>query len=299
MSDPSPEQSFLAHAALAQAHRWFLVYEHPEATLDNAVDLLMPDVHIQSVGREGTGHATYRAGVEALPRTWRNAHRVTDAQVDVATDGTISLEMDVAYQNVGIDDGGAVVTRDLHYTTVLVPSNAALDSHVSGEAARACLLPRFRRIAISPVGEGTAATFEPAYAENRLKSLVHRWLSLVEDPARDPEPFFDLLARDFALHFSADLVVTDADGFRAWMAGPVSSVEVSTHAVEAFEAHHDGGNDYHLTTELEWRGRSTDGPWLDGRTHHTWAVADDPAERFARIHRMDVRWLRPLAPTAL
>jgi hypothetical protein len=47
------------------------------------------------------------------------------------------------------------------------------------------VLPRFTTISITQLSEGETAVFNEAYGQNRLKSLLHYWLALIENPARE------------------------------------------------------------------------------------------------------------------
>lgn len=272
------EQGYLKHGALAQLHRWYLLYEEPRYGIDNALDILSDDVRISSGLGEANGHEQYAERVQQLPTSWRNAHDVHEPRVTVQPDGAQSLTTDITYQNVGLLDDGAVRTAELTYTMSLEP----------GEG----VLPVFTDIEIAQNSEGIADSFVPRYADNRLLSLIHYWLALIEDPARDPQPVREILAENFVLDFSSG-AITDFDGFEAWLAGPGSQVAASTHRIEDFAYQTRADGRYRATMTFDWEGLLPDGTRLIAKTRHGWTVVDDPSERFGRIERMDVEVVEP------
>ena len=280
MSVALVEQGYQRHAALAQLHRWYQFYELPEASLANQLDILQNDIRLNSGLGEAQGHAAYEERVAQLPASWENAHFVRNPQVKVEGD-TVFLEADVTYLNRGVNEDGGVRSAELHYRTELTSTPQ--------------LLPRFSTITIEQLSESEADEFKPAYAENRLLSLIHYYLAIIEDPARNPEPMRELFAEDFTLNFSSG-AITDMAGFEAWLAGPGSQVRASTHELSNFSFESLGGNRYRLGVDFGWQGILPDDTEMSAKTRHTWTVADTPAERFARIETVDVEVLEPFAP---
>jgi len=283
MSVEEIENGFRVNAALAQFHRWFLLYEEPRYGIANQLDILADDIRVVSGLGEAQGHDAYAARVAQLPSTWQNAHRVNAATVTVAPDGTLSLIAEVTYLNAGMLEDGGIRMADLTYQATL--------------AAAAGDLPKFTTIAIDQNADGQAEAFVPAYGENRMRSLAHYWFALIEDPARDPEPVREILSEEFSLNFSSG-AITDFDGFKAWLAGPASSVVASTHKISAFAQERSDDGTYRVTMTLDWNGILPDGTELAAKTGHTWHVIDDPTQRFARIKTMDVVVLEPFQPKA-
>ena len=277
-------QAYRRHAVLAQYRRWYQLYENPAVSLDNQLDILAEDIALSSGLGEANGHAEYRARVATIPAEWKNAHFVNDADVTLLADGRAELVADITYLNQGALPDGAVRSADLTYTGTLDTPDGAL-------------LPVFETLVIEGESEGTAEAFRDAYAENRMRSLAHYWLALIEDPSRDPEPVREILADDFTLNFSSG-AITDFDGFKAWLAGPGSAVQASTHRIGDFTVTESGGNAYRVQMTLDWQGLSPDGADLVARTRHDWQVVDDPAERFARIKAVDVEVLLPFQPVS-
>ena len=277
MSTQDVYEGFIRHAAMAQLHRWVQFYEHSEAKLENQLDILDEAVFVKSDLGEATGHEAYAERLKALPGTWLNAHFVSNPNFVLIEDGTVQLSADVRYVNKGMLADGAVRGAELSYTMELSPTND--------------VLPKFTRIEIAQVSNCTLGTFSSAYEANRLASLLHYWLALIEDPRRNPEPVREILAEGFSLNFSSG-GITEFDEFKEWLEGPGSQIPASTYTLSDL-VHEDYGNQtYSLSAVLDWRGILPDGREVGSKTRHDWIVEDDPSERFARIKTMDVAVVR-------
>jgi hypothetical protein len=274
-------EGYLRHAAMAQAHRWFQIYENSETTLANQLDILTEDVRLKSGLGEGVGHAAYTQRISQLPETWKNAHRINDADFNIDDRRNIGLTLNVTYFNLGMKPDGTVRSADLTYQTKLNSSGT--------------LLPKFSDIEIMQLSEGAAPQFIEAYPENRLFSLVNYWLAIIEDPRRDPEPAREVLTDGFKLNFPSCLI-SDFDGFKFWLAGPGSQVSASTHEVSNFSHKMVSSENYELMVDFDWLGILPDGKELIAKTRHTWNVTDNPKERFTRIKTIDVELLLPFQP---
>lgn len=281
MTETEIRNGYRVHAAKAQFHRWYQVYERSSGGIENALDILTDDVNVKSGLGEANGHEDYATRVQGLPDTWKNAHFPSEIDVTVNDDGTMALVADVTYLNEGLLPDGAVRTADLTYTVNLAPSEG--------------VLPKLSTVLIEQNSDGTAETFEDAYALNRSLSLVHYWLALIEDPSRNPDPVSEILADEFSLNFSSG-AITDFDGFKAWLAGPGSQVAASTHKIENFSAMASGDGLFDISMEFDWNGLLPDGTELVARTRHTWTATNDVTERFARIKSVDVEVLEPFRP---
>lgn len=280
MTTEAVKQGYKKHAALTQLHRWYTFYEHPQADIAHQLAILDEDVLLKSTLGEASGHEAYVLHVGQLPETWQNAHFTKAPDISVADDGSIKLNLQITYQNVGMLPDGAVRQAELAYTTKLKPT--------------ATVLPKFTSIAIAPLGEPTGGTFKSAYGENRLLALVHYWLALIEDPARNPEPVREVLADEFSLNFSSG-AITDFEGFSAWLAGPASQVAASTHVLSNFSYQETDAGEFSLMVDFDWAGILPDGKEMIAKTRHSWVVTDDPTEAFARIKSIDVEVLAPFA----
>lgn len=275
------KQGYKQHAALAQLHRWYLLYEEPEYGIENALDILTDDIRVKSGLGEAKGHEQYSERVKQLPTTWKNAHDVQTPSIIINDDGSIQLTTDITYLNKGLLEDGSVRSAELTYTMSLSPSDS--------------VLPKFTDIEISQNSDGIADTFVPRYAQNRLWSLVHYWLAIIEDPARNADPVEEILTTNFSLNFSSG-AITDIEGFREWLAGPGSQVTASTHRVSNFTYELLGENRYGVKMDFDWNGILPDSTEMTAKTRHSWTVVDNRTERFARIQSIDVEVLEPFTP---
>lgn len=278
MTPTEIREGYIRHATMAQTHRWYQIYENLDTTIENQLDILANDVKLKSGLGEGVGHDAYRLRISQLPKTWKNAHRVTGSSIRIHPDGEIDLDVDLTYLNHGMKTDGSVRSANLTYATQLKLTDS--------------VLPRFTNIEIKQLSEGVAPAFQDAYPENRVLSLAHYWLALIEDPKRNAEPVREILADNFKLNFSSG-AITDFDAFEAWLAGPASQVEASTHQISNFSHSKIGPNAYQLKVDFDWQGILPDKKEMIAKSRHSWTVVDDPKERFARIKNIDVDLLAP------
>jgi ketosteroid isomerase-like protein len=217
------KQGYIEHAAMAQLHRWYQLYENNDVPVENALDILTEDIRVKSGLGEAVGHEAYKKRVAELPKTWKNAHRVGETTVQVMPDGKVQLQTQIEYLNEGANPDGSLRQASLKYTTQLQPTDT--------------VLPRFTSVSIEPLGMMTGKIYEDMYPTNRLKSLTHYWLALIEDPKRNLEPFKEVLAKDFRLDFPVVLsLIWQAlkNGFvvphRLWWPAPTKSATLATSA---------------------------------------------------------------------
>ncbi len=291
MDEQGIREGFVGHGALAQMHRWWQFYEVAEPVLENQLDILAEDVFVRSTLGEVTGRAAYVTASASLPTDWRNSH-VIGRPATTVTDGGVSLRTDLTYLNLGAKPAGELTARRLQYDVEM-----SRHDHTP--------LPTIRRLVISDLGDPVGSEYRSAYPQNRVLSLLHYWLALVEDPARRAEPFVELLTDPFRLDFTSG-PITDAAGLAGWLAGPASEVEASTHvitslAVDAVDAVDavagpGAGSGFTAVVGLDWHAVLPGGAQVRAATEHTWQVVDDPERRFARIRQAEVRTVRPIGP---
>ena len=281
MTEEEIRNGYKVNAALAQFHRWYQYYERPEGGINNALDILTENVKVVSGLGEANGQEEYKSRVTQLPNKWKNAHFPKDTKVTFNNDGTFNLSANITYLNEGLNPEGKIREADLNYTMTLEPQSD--------------VLPKFRSIEITQKSEGFADTFVDAYAINRMRSLVHYWLALIEDPSRNPEPVEEILADDFSLNFSSGSI-TDFNGFKEWLAGPGSQVTASTHVISNFKAEETADGEFSIQMDFDWEGILPNGTELIAKTRHNWIATNDVTERFARIKSVDVEVLEPFRP---
>ncbi len=277
------KQGYIKHAAMAQIHRWYQIYENSDTTLANQLDILTQDIKLKSGLGEGVGHEAYSQRIKQLPKTWKNAHHVRGSNCKVGADGTINLDIALTYLNLGMKPDGSVRSAELTYTTRLKPT--------------ANVLPQFSQIEIRQLSEGLVPAFKDAYPENRALSLMHYWLALIEDPKRNLDPFKEILADGLELQFSSGLI-TDFQAFEKWFRGPALAVAASTHEISNFSCEAINKNIWCVQADFVWQGIPPDGKEMAAMTRHHWTVIDNPQERFARIRTAIVEDLDPFKPKA-
>jgi hypothetical protein len=275
MQQKDIRNGYRKHAALSQFHRWFLIYENSLVPLATQLDLLAADIKLKSGLGEAKGHDDYANRMSQIPKTWRNAHFVKSFRVDVKSNGEAVINAGITYLNEGMKPG-FTRSAELSYAVEL------------GKGAP--LLPKLQLVIINQNSEGTVPAFTSAYEENRLKSLLHYWLALIEDPVRNLDPFREILADGFLLNFTSGKITNFKD-FEKWFRGPASAVAASTHVMSGFK-----NDDLVATFDFDWNGITPDGKDLTAKTRHTWTVTDDPKRRFAQIKQMDVEVIEPFAP---
>jgi hypothetical protein len=274
-------QSYIKHATLAQLRRWYQIYENPATTIENQLEILAPGIKLKSGLGEASGHDAYKLRIAQLPKTWKNAHAITGTKIVIGADGRIDLDVALTYLNQGMRPDGTVRSADLTYTTQLQPT--------------ATVLPQFTQIEIKQLNEGTAPAFKDVYADNRLMSLIHYWLALIEDPKRQLEPFKEIFADGFELQFSSGKI-TEFKGFETWFRGPASAVAASSHDVSNFSYQATGPNSYTVQMDFDWQGILPDNKEMLAKTRQRWTVTDNPKERFARIKSVAVEVVEPFRP---
>jgi len=279
-SDTQIRQSYIEHGARTQLHRWYQYYESPYAELDNQLDLLSEDISVSSAAGKVDSRAAYAEVVQQLPDSWQNSHELQKSEVNVKEDGTIQLTAEIAYLNTGMLPDGALRANTVNYDASLrVTENA---------------LPIFDRIDITTGESIDVEKFSDLYPENRLRSLAHYWMALVEHPQRNAEPFREILAPNIDIDFGRGSI-RSYEGLAEWIATVASSVEASRHRIENFSFSEVSEHQYEVQMELGWHGIRPDGVTMSAKTHHVWTVIDDASERFARVETIRVNVLEPFA----
>jgi hypothetical protein len=206
------------HLAKVQLYRWYQLYERAmnEKRIENQMQILAENVVIKSAAGEMRGKENYPARLSVYDG-WKNAHHVQTVEVAETKNGLLNLEADIRYQNIQPD--GQKKAYTIHYSTVLTKSSE--------------ILPLFSLIEIKPTGE-TKDEFEDAYPVNRIKSLMHYWLALMESLDGDVLPFKEILADDFLLNFSTASQINSIDKLHVWLNGTPESLQQSSHSPEKF-----------------------------------------------------------------
>jgi hypothetical protein len=269
----------LTHAALAQYHRWYQVYEVPftKMRIDNQKDILADDVEITT----SAGTMKGKAGVEDRLKVyegWLNAHHIQQTKVVLLPDGKISLEADIIYQNIRPDQSKFSYT--IHYSTELQSQENNL--------------PLFTKVQLKPTGEIKEFQFEAAYPENRSKSFMHYWLYLMETQKGKSDKFKELLAKNFSLQLSSGQIVEDFGKFDAWFKSINEQVSTTTHSHKNFSVvDNNKDSTFSVSVDFDWKGINLKNENLIAETHHEWLLENNMDDRFAKMRTMKVSIIRP------
>jgi len=285
---PSPDtvaQTFgqvwrsIAADPLAQLHRWYQYYEHREVGIDNQLALLTENVSVVAPSGAVEDRDSYAKVVEQIPPNWQNSHELQNASVTVNSDNSVSLTATITYRNIGMLPDEAIQTRSVLYEAQLEHTDSAL--------------PVFSRVEIASGAPMESDGFRDLYPENRLKSLVHYWMALVEHPDRAANPFKEILAPEIHIDFGNGQPITSFEHLEDWVNGPASSVQASRHQIDNFNFTELAMDHYELQFDASWHGIRLDGVVMSAKTQHTWSVLDTPSDRFAQIEAIQVEVLEP------
>ncbi len=263
VSEAQLRESYRKHATLAQLNRMWQYQERPESGLDNLLDMMAPDVIVRSPHLDVQGHDAMRAALAKIPMNWKAAHVLKSWKI-------------------AVDDGRTELRAKLDYLTSGAMASKAQASYFASFGATDTLLPRLARIDVEQ-GEGQpGATFVDMFAEHRILSTVHYFLALVENPAREAEPFFELLGEEFRLDYTFDPIATP-NAFREWVAGPLSSVIASEHDIHSVACRDGGDGTYTAEVAMKSQAMFPDKSGAISRNTQSWTLTDAIGERFPRI----------------
>jgi len=272
---------FKRNAALSQLHRQWTYYENSNIDISVLLDTLADDVTITTPAGKTEGIAAFKKFVTSSTPNYSNGHTIISA--DVADDGSLSMQASANYVAAAEDGNVKVNAQVLNYS-----ANLSFDNSQA--------LPKFSEINIALGSTSQAEPLQNAYAANRLRSLIHYYNSLVENPARDAEPFRELFVSEFNIDFGTGEAMQSFEQFEKWIAGPASSVSASTHIIDNFSFEEVGNAQYKVLVDFSWKGILPNGLGLAGKTNHEWLVVDDSNERFARIKDIKVSFIEPIGP---
>ncbi|MCL5129550.1 MULTISPECIES: hypothetical protein [unclassified Algibacter] len=267
------------HLVKAQLYRWYQLYERPmnEKRISNQLEMLDENIIMINPTGKIKGTAAYPERLKGYDG-WQNAHHIKNINVSLLGDNTLGLEVDLHYQN--IKPNGEKQSYALKY------KDARLERTTDS-------LPKFTRIEIIPVG-ATEEDFEDAYPTNRTKSLMYYWIALMENLDGNVNPFKELLADNFILNFSTESKITTITKLEKWLNGTPKQLQNSEHKPKNFSVKEIMENEFEMTVEFDWKGKTKEGQHLEGTTKHIWYILDNPDDRFAKILKADVIQINPL-----
>ena len=282
------------HYVMSTWHRWFLFYENQTFPESTQLNILTQNIHVSSSLGESSGLANYQERLKLLPRSWRNAHFIQNASIK-RIDGykdRFKLSGNIHYQSErNINDTLQRGLGKLHYAVELDFSHK--DKLISD-----LHFPLFDKVNITVNEQLPLERFEDAYLENRMRSLVHYWLALVEDnETNDPTPMaMNLFASNFSLQFpSQNRPITTEQELKAWYANARKVVKWSKHDILALQITPVQGSEteYDLSIQFDFKAYTNDSKIISALSEHKWRVEDNQNRNFPTIRSMDVKMLRP------
>lgn len=267
VSEAQLRASFRKHATLAQLNRLWQYQERPASGLANLLDMMDPDVVVRSSHLDVRGHAALQDAMAQIPLDWRAAHVLRDWRISV--DGaTNRLDARLEYLTEAAD---GTATAEAHYDA----------SFRNGDA----LLPLLTRIDVTQGEARPGGEFADMFAEHRVRGAVHYFMALVENPARQAEPFMELLADNFSLHYTAE-PLTSREAVRDWVAGPLSSVIASEHDLHSVTCRDLGDGRYVADVAMKSQAMFPDKSGAISRNTQRWTLTDSLGDRFPKINEI-------------
>jgi hypothetical protein len=276
------------HKSMAQLYRWYQYYENNNIPISNQLDIFDEGIIITNPTGSAEGKDKYTIRIEDLPKTWKNSHQIQKSALKRINSNTLELSVEIIYQNIGMQENNKISAYKINYTTLLKEGKTSL--------------PKFSKITLMPSQEKLEDiyynNFKDIYVENRVKSLVHYWLYLIEFNKKDSTYFKEILVKNgLDINFTTTKI-KDFKGFEQWYNQTAQKVLSSSHVIDTFKITSVKGNEYSVEMEFDWVGYTQDNPkvLLEARTLHKWVVVDDPKERFARVKAVEVSMLKPFQP---
>ncbi len=272
------EKTLKYHLAKTQYYLWYQLYERPmnEQRIANQMDLFIDDVIIESATGILRGKENYPERLSVY-KGWKNAHHVQNISLVTNKEGKSQIMADIRYQNIQPDGKKASYTLD----------------YVMEFEDFSNKLPKLTKVIIKPTGE-TEDTFEDAYPNNRINSLMHYWLSNMEQLDGNVKPFEELLTDEFELNFST-APIKSIEELENWLNGTPKQLIQSSHHPENLIVKTINDTTFEVSVVFDWYGIAKNGQKMKAKTLHNWVVIDNPNERFARIRKVDVKQIEPLS----
>lgn len=272
------KKTLASHLAKTQYYRWYQLYERPmnQQRINNQMNLFTDDIIVESSAGIMQGKENYPERLSVY-KGWKNAHHVQNISLIENKDGKNQIVADIKYQNIQPDGRKASYTIDYKMEF----------QKFSNE------LPKLTKVTIKPTGE-TQDTFEDAYPNNRVNSLMYYWLSNMEQLDGNVKPFEELLTDDFELNFSTAPIKSIKE-LETWLNGIPKQLSQSSHYPENLSIRVIDNSTFKVSVTFDWYGIAKNGQKMKAKTLHKWTVVDNPNERFAKIKKVDVKQVEPLS----
>ncbi len=138
------------------------------------------------------------------------------------------------------------------------------------------------------LAEQFAAAVDADVAANRIRALVHRYFSLIEDRSASILDLHELFADSFLLEFTM-VTITNVDELAAWVSDMHQNFAAYTLVV--LDLSIDDSAQKLATTvtiDLELHGIAANGDRRELSTRHVWTVERTPGEQFDSISAITV-----------
>ncbi|MET8627886.1 hypothetical protein ABZW30_29795 [Kitasatospora sp. NPDC004669] len=290
MTEPTPLDTLTAaltagsyeHRALTVVHRWYAGYETDNRNLDHQGELATEDFVLRRPPQgqlpDVQGRQAYLDGLATAFPGQSNAHHLRSLAIQRTGPDTAQVTVTHDFETAGPSmDGAALLRYDLQLLQHPVER-----------------LPRISALA-EQILSYQDTPFTDALAENRVLAFVHYWLSLLEQPADNPEALRELLHPELAMTLPDGRVLHTFDEVAAWYAQAGELVGLSTHHLidPVITPGEDG--DHRITVDFAWEGITRTGQPMTARTRHAWTLTDT-GERYLRLKRFHVTVLEPFTP---
>ncbi|MEB3220631.1 MAG: hypothetical protein VKS61_00995 [Candidatus Sericytochromatia bacterium] len=119
-------------------------------------------------------------------------------------------------------------------------------------------------------------TKSTALTINRIKSLVHHWMSIWDMNTGDATPLIEVLSPE-GFQINASTVpepITTVAGVRAWFAEFPKHVKIDNHNVESIDIEELPNGRYRVLTKITCPGVTIDDKPFLVTSEHDWEVAD-------------------------
>jgi len=223
------------HRALSQFYRWFLFYDNDRIAFDDHLTMLSPEATFQKDDESFSVREQYIQRALAMPRSMDSAHFPWRVRAQFADDKRIRLEADVIYLNRGALPEGRVHANHLAYNMLTLDQAP---------------MPVVEEIKIMVGDGGITPTFRQAYAQNRLRSVAHFWLSVLDDPAHDLGALRTAFSPVFTVNVSGKRL-TNFDALAGWMQSADFAKAPTHHVIRNFSFEELVANEFEIEMDLD------------------------------------------------
>ncbi len=252
------------HSAVSQVYRWFLFYDATDGKLDHHLDTLAVSATFRSPEGTFPTRDDYAVDIFDVPTEWQHAHFVRRMSARFVDPDRVRLNADITYLNRGLLEGDAIQSSNLVFDFLV-----ARDSNP---------LPAIEELSVQARQVGQTTEFRSSYVENRMRSLLHHWLALVEQLDTNPELLREILRPQLIEQFPAT-GLTDLD----WLPSRAAAGSSIHYRVRNVEIEEFQPGEFQIDADLDWYALTPNGKIVRGEVLQTLLVIDDPTRRYPQI----------------